>query len=69
MILTESKGHTSYRPISNNDLTVTPCANSIKDNRIMQMWAVLSFMAGPTSYRSSSSTRRDAQLSNEDKIS
>jgi len=37
MILTESKGHTSYRPISNNDLTVTPCANSIKDNRIMQM--------------------------------
>jgi len=26
-------------------------------------------MAGPTSYRSSSSTRRDAQLSNEDKIS
>jgi len=49
MILTENKGHTSYRPISNNDLTVMSCASSIKDNRIMQMWVILSFMAGPTS--------------------
>jgi len=48
MILTEYKGYTSYRPISNNDLTAMLYARSIKDNRFMQMCVIVSFMAGLT---------------------
>jgi hypothetical protein len=48
---------------------VMTCANSTKDNRIMQISVILSLMAGPNFLYLSFSIRRNTQLSNEDKIS